>query len=48
MIVEKYSHAPEAQTQIREGYFYKIDMHRVILDAVYLEYVLKGQLKLPA
>ncbi|HEY4673790.1 MAG TPA: iron-containing redox enzyme family protein [Nitrososphaerales archaeon] len=46
-IVEKYSHAPEAQTQIREGYFYKIDMHRVILDAVYFEYVLKKQLKLP-
>ncbi|MCS4538301.1 MAG: iron-containing redox enzyme family protein [Thaumarchaeota archaeon] len=46
-IVEKYSHAPEAQVQIREGYFYKIDMHRVILDAVYFEYVLKKQLKLP-
>ena len=47
-IVEKYSHTPEAQAEIREGYLYKIDMHRVILDAVYLEYVLKRQLKLPA
>ena len=46
-MVEKCSHAREAPAQIREGYFYKIDIHRVILDAVYLEYALKKLLELP-
>ncbi len=44
-LVEKYSHTQGDQAEIREGYFYKIDMHRVILDSVYLEYVLKNGLK---
>ncbi len=44
-LVEKYTHTQGDQAEIREGYFYKIDMHRVILDSVYLEYVLKNGLK---
>lgn len=45
-LMEKYTQTQEDQAQAREGYFYKIDMHRVILDAVYYEYILKNQLKL--
>ena len=41
-LIKENCKTPHDETEVREGYFYKIDMHRVILDAVYLEYVVNN------
>ena len=40
-LIKENCETPQDESEVKEGYFYKIDMHRVILDAVHLEYVIK-------
>lgn len=39
-LIEQNCHNSQNRAEVTEGYFYKIDLHHVILDAVYLKCVL--------
>ncbi|MBI2125877.1 MAG: pyrroloquinoline-quinone synthase PqqC [Thaumarchaeota archaeon] len=42
-LIEQNCKTAQDRREVKEGYFYKIDLHRVILDAVYLKYVIGNQ-----